>query len=153
MERCIELGKEAMLNGNPPVGSLLVKDDVIIGFGQEAGKSGNDITKHAEIEAIRDAIVNHQSIMGVTLYTTHEPCIMCSYVIRHHQIKTIVFGSKSKYVGGTTSEFKILETENIPSWTNAPELIIGVLENECNALSTQYTKNQNLKSWRKTLQK
>ena len=143
MKKCIELGKEAMRNGNPPVGSILVKDDVIIGLGKEAGKSGNDITKHAEIEAIKNAVMNHHSINESILYTTHEPCIMCSYVIRHHHIKTIVFGAKTKYVGGVTSEFKILETKSIPHWKNAPEIIVGVLKNECDALSTEYIKNQN----------
>ncbi|MCM4170538.1 nucleoside deaminase [Arenibacter sp. TNZ] len=135
INKCIELGNNAMLNGNPPVGSILVKDDTIIGTGIEAGKSGNDITKHAEIEAIRDALIENQSLENSFLYTTHEPCIMCSYVIRHHQIKTIVFGIKSKYVGGASSEFKILETESVPSWKEIPEIIEGILENECLALS------------------
>lgn len=138
MKNCIELGKKAMRNGNPPVGSILVKNNTIIGIGMEAGKSMNDITKHAEIEAIRDALQYHQSLNDVTLYTTHEPCIMCSYVIRHHQIKTIVFGIKSKYVGGKTSDYKILETESVPKWGKIPEVIDGILEKECLALSKTY---------------
>ncbi|MBT8300529.1 MAG: nucleoside deaminase, partial [Maribacter sp.] len=74
------------------------------------------------------------------LYTTHEPCIMCSYVIRHHQIKTLVFGVKSEYVGGSSSEFKILKTENVPNWKETPEIIEGVLKNECINLSRAYQK-------------
>jgi len=143
MKKCVELGKEALLKGNPPVGAILVKDDSIIGLGQEAGKSSGDITKHAEIESIRDALKIHQSLKGSTLYTTHEPCIMCSYVIRHHQIKKIVFGVSSEFVGGITSEFKILETENVPKWNNAPIIVEGILENECLALSEKYQTIQN----------
>lgn len=138
MKKCIELGKEAMLNGNPPVGSILIKNNTIIGIGKEAGKSENDITKHAEIEAIRDALSNHQSLEDSILYTTHEPCIMCSYVIRHHKIKTIVYGVKSKYVGGFTSKFNILKTKSVPKWKHIPEIIEGVLENECLTLSKTY---------------
>jgi tRNA(adenine34) deaminase len=138
MRKCIELGKKAMRNGNPPVGSILVKNNTIIGIGVEAGKSMNDITKHAEIEAIRDALKHHQSLNDVTLYTTHEPCIMCSYVIRHHQIKTIVYGTKSKYVGGKTSDYNLLETESVPKWGKTPEIIDGVLEKECLNLSETY---------------
>jgi len=138
MKKCIELGKVAMLKGNPPVGSIIVKDNTIIGIGKEAGVSGNDITKHAEIEAIKDALIDHQSLSESILYTTHEPCIMCSYVIRHYNIKTIVYGVKSKYVGGTSSSFKILETNSIPSWQEAPQIIHGVLENECLELSKTY---------------
>jgi tRNA(adenine34) deaminase len=138
MRKCIELGKKAMRNGNPPVGSILVKNNTIIGIGVEAGKSMNDITKHAEIEAIRNALKQHQSLNDVTLYTTHEPCIMCSYVIRHHQIKTIVYGTKSKYVGGKTSDYNLLETESVPKWGKIPEIIDGVLEKECLNLSETY---------------
>ncbi|MBT8308710.1 MAG: nucleoside deaminase [Maribacter sp.] len=140
MKKCIALGEEAMQNGNPPVGSILVKDDAIIGIGREAVKSGNDITKHAEIEAIRYASTHGLSIKESILYTTHEPCIMCSYVIRHHQIKTLVFGVKSEYVGGSSSEFKILKTENVPNWKETPEIIEGVLKNECINLSRAYQK-------------
>ena len=143
MKKCIELSKEAMRNGNPPVGSILVKDDVIIGIGIENGKSSNDITKHAEIEAIRNALANQKSILDTILYTTHEPCIMCSYVIRHHHIKTIVFGATSKHVGGITSEFKILETENVPNWKGTPKIIEGILEDECHELLTEYFNKQN----------
>ncbi|MBT8315809.1 MAG: nucleoside deaminase, partial [Maribacter sp.] len=69
MKKCIALGEEAMQNGNPPVGSILVKDDAIIGIGREAVKSGNDITKHAEIEAIRYASTHGLSIKESILYT------------------------------------------------------------------------------------
>ena len=138
MKKSIALGEEAMQNGDARVGSILVQDNTIIGIGREAVKSGNDITKHAEIEAIRDALKHHQSIKDPILYTTHEPCIMCSYVIRHYQIKTLVFGVKSKYVGGSSSEFKILESEKVPSWKDTPEIIEGVLKNECIRLSNAY---------------
>ena len=61
MEQCIALGKKAMLNGNPPVGSIIVKDDKVIGIGIgiEAGKLSKDITKHTEIEAANDVIQNN----------------------------------------------------------------------------------------------
>lgn len=139
MEQCIALAKEAMLNGNPPVGSIIVRRDKIIGIGVEAGKSSKDITKHAEIEAIKDVLANRQLLHDSGLYTTHEPCVMCSYVIRHYHIKTIVYGAKSEYVGGVTSEFKILETENVPNWKGTPKIIEGILEDECLNLSTEYT--------------
>lgn len=68
---------------------------------------------------------------------------MCSYVIRHHQIKKIVFRVSSEFVGGITSEFKILETENVPKWNNAPIIVEGILENKCLALSKKHQTIQN----------
>ncbi|MBK1897362.1 nucleoside deaminase [Chryseobacterium paridis] len=141
MLECIELAKLALKKGNPPVGSLLVFEDKIIGKGIESGKSTGDITQHAEILAVKDALnqgykdVLHQSVM----FTTHEPCIMCSYLIRHHRIAKIVFGVSVPLVGGQSSEFKILETETIPKWGKKPEIESGLLQHECELLNEQFT--------------
>ncbi|WP_326983854.1 nucleoside deaminase [Chryseobacterium sp. MYb264] len=140
MLECIELGKQALENGNPPVGSLLVFEDKIIGRGVESGKSSGDITQHAEILAVKDALTNgYRDVLNqATLFSTHEPCIMCSYLIRHHQIKKIIFGASVPLVGGQTSEFKILETETIPKWGKKPEIESGILQHECEVLNDQF---------------
>ena len=94
MLECIELAKQALEKGNPPVGSLLVFNDKIIGRGIESGKSTGDITQHAEILAVKDALEKgyRDTLNQSILISTHEPCIMCSYLIRHHKIAKIVFG-------------------------------------------------------------
>lgn len=145
MKQCLDLGRIALTNGDSPVGSLIVLTDRVIGSGIEAGRSKNDITQHAEILAIKDALqnVSRRDLKKSILYTTHEPCLMCSYVIRHYQIGSIVYGLASDYVGGSTSEFKILSAENIPIWGNAPRILGQVLENECRELSEAYVKIQN----------
>jgi len=127
MRYCIALGKLAKANGDPPVGAIL-----------ESGRSTGDITNHAEILAIKNAISNGKSglLNEATLYSTHEACIMCSYMIRHHKIPVLVFGTSVKDLGGYSSEFKVLNTKNIPKWGNNPKIIIGVLEEECLALHT-----------------
>lgn len=84
MDRCIQLAKRAMLKGNPPVGALLVKNGEVISEGIEAGKSRGDVTAHAEIEIFRNALIQgKKNFHSCTVYSTHEPCVMCSYVIRH----------------------------------------------------------------------
>lgn len=55
MKQCIALGKKAMLQGDSPVGAIVVKDNSVIGIGIEAGTSSQNITKHAEIEAVNNA--------------------------------------------------------------------------------------------------
>ncbi|MCA6068183.1 nucleoside deaminase [Chryseobacterium sp. RG1] len=141
MLECIELAKQALKKGNPPVGSVLVFEDKVIGRGIESGKSSGDITQHAEILAVKDALKNgyrdvlEQSVM----FSTHEPCIMCSYLIRHHKIKKLVFGVSVPFVGGQSSEFKILETENIPKWGKRPKIETGILQRECEVLNEQFT--------------
>ena len=142
MEKCISLAKKALEKGNPPVGAILVVDDKIIGSGIESGKSTGDITNHAEILAIRDAInsQNIKQLSKATMFTTHEPCIMCSYLIRHHKIPAIVYGSAVDYIGGHTSTFKILNTTAVPKWEDAPTIIENVLAGRCKALSLEYKR-------------
>ncbi|WP_292009749.1 nucleoside deaminase [Chryseobacterium sp.] len=137
MRRCIELGKIAKENGESPVGSILIKDNIIVAEGIEAGKQKKDITRHAEIEVIRNYIqqTSNSNLEGFTMYTTHEPYIMCSYVIRHHKISSVVWGISTGEIGGYSSpDFKILPSETISKWGDAPLLIPNILEEECKAL-------------------
>lgn len=142
MLECIELAQQALEKGNPPVGSLLVFKDQIIGRGIESGKTSGDITQHAEILAVKNALAQgyrdilHKSV----LFSTHEPCMMCSYLIRHHQIAKIVFGISVPLVGGQSSEFKILETETIPKWGRKPEIESGLLQHECELLNERFSE-------------
>ena len=56
MQEAIELAKEAELNGEVPVGAVITLDNKIIGRGFNQVISSNDVTAHAEIIAIRDAV-------------------------------------------------------------------------------------------------
>ncbi|MDO1451867.1 nucleoside deaminase [Rhodocytophaga aerolata] len=129
-----------MQAGNPPVGALLVKEGKVVGEGIEAGKSKKDITCHAEIEAIRNAITKGQNVdmQDCTLYTTHEPCIMCSYVIRHHKIATIVIGIEVPVIEGVTSSLPILKASDISIWPDPPQIVKGILKKECENLNSAY---------------
>lgn len=140
MSRCLELGAASMELGNAPVGSVLVLNDQIIGEGLELGKTKNDITYHAEIEAIRDALkkTGNTKLEGAQLYTTHEPCLMCSYAIRHYQISHIYYGMSTGEIGGHSSNHKLLDTRDISIWSSPPEIIAGLLEKECRDLHQRY---------------
>jgi tRNA(adenine34) deaminase len=140
MRQCIDLGKKAMLQGDPPVGALIVKNNEVIGIGIESGKSTQNITKHAEIEAVNDALQQSKlkDLKGCILYTTHEPCIMCSYVLRHYKVETIVYGINVEHVGGVTSDLNVLLTSKIPTWGKPPKIIGAILKDECEELSTEY---------------
>ena len=95
MHRCEILGQQAASKGNPPVGALIIQQDEIISQAEEAGKSKNDITFHAEIEALRMAVkkLNTNDLSDCVLYSTHEPCIMCAYAIRCYKIKKVVLST------------------------------------------------------------
>ncbi len=137
MRICIELAQKAKARGDSPVGALLVRNNEIIGKGVEGGKSNYDITFHAEMEAIRRAsrLLMTQDLSGSILYTTHEPCIMCAYMIRHVKISTVVAGITSGEIGGFSSAYPLLKDTGIKKWDKPPGFISGVLEKECRALN------------------
>jgi tRNA(adenine34) deaminase len=145
MDQCLEIARAALTEGNPPVGAILVFEGKVIGEGQEAGKSTGDITNHAEILAIRSAIKNGYAaqLASAQMYTTHEPCIMCSYVIRHYHIPDIVFGTSVPHVGGLTSQFSLLSTEYVPKWGTGPKVVSGIRLSDCIALNEQFVKTLN----------
>jgi len=142
MQQCLKLARLALAAGDPPVGVVIVHEGEIIGTGIESGKSTGDITNHAEILAVRDAIKNgHVDKLGLaTMYTTHEPCIMCSYVLRHHHIPKIVYGTSVPFIGGSSSRFNILSTKDVPKWGDGPEIISGVCLDECIQLNEDFKK-------------
>ncbi len=137
MRRCIELATIAKLRGDSPVGSVIVKDGEVVGEGIEGGKTHRDITFHAEIEAVRNATarLGTADLSDCFLVTTHEPCIMCSYVIRHHKLALIVVGMTTGEIGGYSSALPVLLDRTISRWGTPPEIIDGVLEQECRELS------------------
>ncbi|MBW7868045.1 MAG: nucleoside deaminase [Brumimicrobium sp.] len=132
MRRCIELARIAKERGDSPVGSIVVKDGEIIGEGIEAGKTSRNVTRHAEIEAIQDAIQKgEQDFTDCIMVTTHEPCIMCSYVIRHHRIGKVVMGLRVGEIGGDSSSYPILRDTSISCWGEVPIVVSGILEEDC----------------------
>ncbi len=126
MRQCKALGKNAALKGNAPVGAMIIKDHTIISKAEEAAHSKNDITCHAEIEAIRIALqkLNTSVLSDCILITTHEPCIMCAYALRFYKIKKIVYKYPVQNLGSITSDFALLVSNKVPShWGNPPEII------------------------------
>jgi tRNA(adenine34) deaminase len=140
MQQCLALAEIALQKGNPPVGAIIVFGDTVIGKGIESGKSTGDITNHAEIVAIRDAINNGHlnNLHQAKMFTTHEPCLMCSYLIRHHKLPHIIYGASVPYIGGATSQFKILTTEGVPIWGKKPLINEDICSKECNELTERY---------------
>ena len=142
MRHCLHLGLRALENGNPPVGAILEYGGKIIGEGIESGRSTGDYTNHAEILAIRDAIEkgNIEILSQSTMYSTHEPCVMCSYLIRAHKIGTIVYGTDVKSVGGASSKFSLLRENEVPNWGDAPIIVRGILKQESVELTKLFEK-------------
>ena len=82
-------------NDGGPFGAVIVKDDKIVGRGDNKVLVNHDSTAHAEVQAIRDACKNlgTHDLTDCTIYTTCYPCPMCLSAIIWSNIKTVYYGN------------------------------------------------------------
>ena len=96
MQEAISLSQKGIQqNEGGPFGCIIVKDDVIIGRGNNLVTSTNDPTAHAEVVAIRDACkhLNNFQLEGCEVYTSCEPCPMCLGAIYWARPKVIYYAN------------------------------------------------------------
>jgi tRNA(adenine34) deaminase len=138
MRQCIQLAEAALAMGETPVGALLVRDGDVIAEAGERTRTRHDPSAHAEVEAIRAACQRERSVdlSNCTLYTTVEPCVLCSYVIRRVGVSRVVYGVAAGQAGGVTSRYSILSDAGLRGWAAPPEVISGVLAAACGAVLT-----------------
>ncbi|MCB1788531.1 MAG: tRNA adenosine(34) deaminase TadA [Chromatiaceae bacterium] len=113
MRRALELARHAELQGEVPVGALVVKDGRIIGEGWNQPIGSHDPTAHAEVVALRDAAAKAENyrLTGATLYVTLEPCPMCAGAIVHARIERVVYAARDPRAGAAGSVFDLLPSD------------------------------------------
>lgn len=136
MRRCIEVARRAADTHDTPVGALIVRGDRIIAEAAEAVRARQDVTAHAEIEAVRQATALAESLdlSGCTLYTTVEPCVMCAWALRLARVGTVVTGTAPAGAAPALNGCTVLADPGILPNRPPPLLIRGVLAAECLAL-------------------
>ena len=125
MERCRELAREAKAAGNTAVGSLVALGDRVIAEAGEECPAGPDPFAHAELLAVRSALVDLGRPLppNATLYTTAEPCFLCSFAIREGGVRRVVIGAPTPAIGGATSLYPILVADDVDRWGPPPEVV------------------------------
>ena len=146
MEKAIKYMKEALkeaekaeLIDEVPIGCVIVKDDKIIARGHNQRETKQSPIGHAEIVAINKAAkkLNSWRLEGCDIYVTLEPCIMCSGAIIQSRINKVYYGASDPKGGALGSSINVLEAKNI---NHHPEVISGVLQEECSKIITNYFK-------------
>lgn len=140
MQLAIAQAKKAQLLDEVPVGALIVYQDKIIAraFNQREGKKSP--LAHAELSAIAKAAKKLQGwrLLDCTLYVTLEPCPMCAGAIINARIPSVVFGAYDKKAGAFGSLYHLAEGK----LNHKPEILGGVLEQECSSLLTDYFRKK-----------
>ena len=138
MKAALALASSAAENGDVPVGAVVVKNNQIIGRGQNRCQSQNDPTAHAEMEAIREAAktLGDWRLTGCTLYVTLEPCAMCAGAVINSRIDRVVFGTREPRTGCCGSVCNLFAMP----FSEAVRIEAGLLEEECRALLQRFFK-------------
>lgn len=131
MKRALQEAKYAFEAGEVPVGAVIVVQDRIIARAHNLTEKLNDVTAHAEMQAITAAanFLGGKYLKDCTLYVTLEPCQMCAGALYWSQINKIVYGTKDLQRG-----FEVMGSTLHPK----TEVVGGILENEAAALLQQF---------------
>ena len=122
-----------------PVGAVIVAGGRIIARAHNLTETLNDVTAHAEMQAITAAAsyLGGKYLKDCTLYVTLEPCLMCAGALYWAQITRVVYGATDAKRGFSLCPSSPLH----PSTT----VTSGILEKECAALLTDFFKKKRKK--------
>ncbi len=111
MQQALGLARKAALEGEVPVGALVVLEGQKIGEGWNQPIQTSDPTAHAEIMALRAAGLQQQNyrLVHSTLYVTLEPCFMCVGAMIHARLQRLVFGAWDPKGGAIESTVRALD--------------------------------------------
>lgn len=136
MKQALNEAHKAEDNGEVPVGAVVVCNNRIIGRGHNLTETLNDVTAHAEMQAITAAAntLGAKYLNNCTLYVTVEPCVMCAGAIAWSQMGKLVFGADDNKRG-----YKKLAALALHPKT---EVISGVMRDECSFLITEFFRHK-----------
>ncbi|MBE6829755.1 MAG: nucleoside deaminase [Ruminococcaceae bacterium] len=136
MRLALALAREAAQEGEVPVGAVIVKDGKVISTGRNRRERGKNALCHAELEAIDRAcrLLGGWRLWQCELFVTLEPCPMCAGAIINARIPRVVYGARDPKAGSCGSVVNLFE---LP-YNHSPELLGGVLADECALLLTDF---------------
>ncbi|MFJ1327667.1 nucleoside deaminase [Capnocytophaga canimorsus] len=131
MKKALEEAQKALEEDEIPVGAIITTNNQIIAKGYNLTQKLNDVTAHAEIQAITAAsgYLGGKYLKNCTLYVTLEPCIMCAGALFWSQISRVVFAADDPKRGFRTVGNLLHPKTEIQS---------GVLQHEATQLLHQF---------------
>ena len=132
--------QKAIIKDEVPIGCVIVKNDKVIARGHNLRETKNSVIKHAEIVAIEKACkkLNSWRLVDCEIYVTLEPCAMCAGAIYQARIKRVIFGADDQKGGALGGNFDLYKEK----LNHYPEVIKGILKEECSSIISNYFKNK-----------
>lgn len=141
IQQCLTLVREEAVKqcGEVPIAAALVhgKTGEVIAASANRVERDSDPTAHAEMVVIREATqkLGRKFLEEYDLYVTLEPCAMCAQAISHARIRRLYFGAYDAKSGGVEHGARVFDH---PQCHHRPEVIGGVMENECGELLSEF---------------
>lgn len=131
MKKALQEAEMAFEKGEIPVGAVVVIEDRVIARSHNLTELLNDVTAHAEMQAITAAadFLGGKYLKNCKIYVTLEPCQMCAGALYWSQIDTVIFGAKDSSRG-----FQTMGTQLHPK----TKVIGGILEDDCGNLMKRF---------------
>ena len=132
MKEALKEAQKAFDIDEVPVGVVIVANDKIIARGHNLTERLNDVTAHAEMQAITAAAnaIGGKYLVDCTIYITLEPCVMCAGALAWSQVSKIVFGAEDPRRGFSGLRKNILHPKT--------EIISGVLAGESEKILKEF---------------
>ena len=132
-------------SGDVPIGAVVLDaDGAVIGRGHNVRERDGDPTGHAELVALREAAAARRASggsTGCTLVVTLEPCTMCAGAVVLARLDRLVFGAYDDKAGAVGSLWDVVRDRRL---NHRPEVVGGVLADECRALLDDFFAHQRL---------
>lgn len=141
MDEALAEARAAQALGEVPIGAVVVMDGTVVGRGGNRTRLKNDVTAHAEIEALRDASarLGCERLTDADLYVTLEPCTMCAAAISFARIRRLYYGAEDPKGGGVDHGARFYTQ---PTCHHAPEVYSGIHEREASDMLRQFFKER-----------
>ena len=129
MREALEEAKLAYQENEVPIGAVLVCNGEIVARNHNRKEATNDATSHAELLCIQEASQKLGSwhLGDCVLYTTVEPCAMCSGAIINARIPTVIYAAPGIKFGTHLSVVNILDSKK---FNHNVDVTGGILEEE-----------------------
>ena len=141
MRNAIAIAHDGTRQNEVPIGAVIVRGGSIVAGANNRTVRDQDATAHAEMIALKDASaeLDRWRLDDCTLYVTLEPCAMCAGAIVLSRLARVVFGAWDPKAGMVGSLGDILRH---PKLNHTPEVLGGVLEDECSAMITEFFESR-----------
>lgn len=135
MKMAFQEAQLALEKDEVPIGCVIVSNDRIIARAHNLTETLNDVTAHAEMQAITSAanFLGGKYLINCTLYVTMEPCVMCSGALSWSQISKVVIGARDEQRGFINKNLSLHPKT---------EIVSGIMENECSAIVKEFFRSK-----------